>query len=47
MEDIQIIDLYWLRDEGAIRETDSKYGAFCQRIAISVRCPAGNNDLAS
>ena len=36
MEDIQIIDLYWLRDERAISETDSKYGAFCQRIAMNI-----------
>ena len=36
MEDIQIIDLYWLRDERAISETDSKYGAFCHRIAMNL-----------
>ena len=36
MEDIQIIDLYWLRDERAISETDSKYGAFCHRIAMNI-----------
>ena len=24
MEDVQIIDLYWLRDERAIGETDAK-----------------------
>ena len=36
MEDAQIIEMYWLRDEGAIRETDSKYGAFCQRIAMNI-----------
>ncbi len=36
MEDIQIIDLYWLRDERAIGETDSKYGAFCHRIAMNI-----------
>lgn len=36
MEDIQIIDLYWLRSEQAIRETDSKYGPFCHRIAMNI-----------
>lgn len=36
MEDAQIIEMYWLRDEGAIRETDTKYGAFCQRIAMNI-----------
>ena len=36
MEDVQIIDLYWLRDEGAIRETDIKYGAFCHRVAMNI-----------
>ena len=36
MEDIQIIDLYWSRDEGAIRETDSKYGGFCHRLAMNI-----------
>ena len=34
MEDLQIIDLYWQRDEQAIRETDGKYGALCHRIAM-------------
>ena len=36
MEDIRIIDLYWLRDETAIRETDTKYGAFCHRMAMNI-----------
>ena len=36
MEDIQIVELYWLRDEGAIRETDNKYGAFCHKIAMNI-----------
>ena len=36
MEDLQIIDLYWLRDEQAIRETDGKYGAFCHRLAMNI-----------
>ena len=36
MEDVQIIDLYWQRDESAIRETDSKYGRFCQKLAMNI-----------
>lgn len=36
MEDIQIIDLYWQWDEGAIAATDSKYGAFCHHIAMNI-----------
>ena len=34
MEDIQIIDLYWRRDEQAIGETDSKYGGFCHKLLL-------------
>lgn len=33
MEDREIIDLYWVRDEAAIRETDRKYGRLCNYIA--------------
>ena len=36
MEDIQIIELYWMRDEAAIRETDVKYGTFCHRVAMNI-----------
>ena len=36
MEDAQIIDMYWLRDEYAIQATDDKYGAFCHRIAMNI-----------
>lgn len=36
MEDSVIIDLYWQRSEQAIAETDSKYGAFCHRIAMNI-----------
>lgn len=36
MEDSQIIDLYWQRDETAIHETQQKYGAFCHRIARGI-----------
>ena len=36
MEDMQIIDLYWRRDESAIRETDVKYGPFCHKVAMNI-----------
>ena len=36
MEDVQIIDLYWLRDQRAISETDRKYGRFCHSIAMNI-----------
>ena len=36
MEDRQIIKLYWLRDESAISETDTKYGKFCRYIAYQI-----------
>lgn len=35
MEDSQIIELYWQRDEQAIAETSSKYGTFCFGIQES------------
>ena len=42
MEDAAIVDLYWARDEGAIRETDAKYGRYC--YAIAYRILAGRED---
>lgn len=36
MEDAQIIDLYWQRDEAAIAATQEKYGTFCHRIAKNI-----------
>lgn len=33
MDDTQILDLYWQRDEHAIHETNCKYGAYCYSIA--------------
>lgn len=33
MEDGQIIDLYWKRDQRAVRETDGKYGRLLHSIA--------------
>lgn len=36
MEDNQIIELYFRRDEAALQETHSKYGAYCFRIAKNI-----------
>ena len=36
MEDNQIIELYFRRDESALTETAKKYGTFCLRIAMNV-----------
>lgn len=36
MEDSQIIALFWMRNEQAIRETEKKYGSTCRRIAMNI-----------
>ena len=36
MEDSKIIDLFWNRDEEAIRHTEMKYGAYCHTIASNI-----------
>ena len=36
MDDSKIIDLYWQRDERAIEETDSKYGAYCRAVSMNI-----------
>ncbi len=36
MEDRQIIELYFQRDERAIAETSEKYGGFCTHIAMNI-----------
>ena len=36
MEDQQIIELYFKRDEAALLETAKKYGTFCLRIAMNI-----------
>ena len=33
MEDSEIVELYWRRDEAAIGETEEKYGALCRSVA--------------
>lgn len=36
MEDANILDLYWKRDEQAIVQTDQKYGRYCHFIAYQI-----------
>ena len=36
MDDLNIIELYFERNERAIRETDAKYGKLCYRIAYNI-----------
>lgn len=36
MEDGQIVNLYWRRDEDAIRATEQKYGGFCRRLSMNI-----------
>ena len=42
MKDSQIVDLYWQRDEHAIRETDAKYGAYCFTVADRILSDSGD-----
>ena len=36
MQDGEIIELYFKRDEAAIKETDIKYGAYCHTVAMNI-----------
>ena len=36
MEDMDIVQLYWDRNERAIRETAAKYGGYCRSIAVHI-----------
>ena len=36
MDDLQIIELYFVRDEQAINATDDKYGKLCLHVAINI-----------
>lgn len=36
MDDQQIVELYWRRDEAAIFATETKYGRYCRRIAANI-----------
>jgi len=36
MEDIRIVELYWQKNEDAIKESNGKYGAYCFAIANNI-----------
>lgn len=36
MEDFEIVELYWDRNENAITQTERKYGKYCRKIAYSI-----------
>ena len=36
MEDNRIVELYWERNEQAIKETSLKYGGLCTHIAQNI-----------
>ena len=36
MRDEEIVALYWVRNEEAIRETSQKYGAYLSKIALNI-----------
>lgn len=43
MDDKEIVELYWQRNESAIGETAARYGRFCHSIAFNI---LGNNEDA-
>ena len=36
MDDLKIIELYFSRDEQALRETADKYGAYCMAVSMNI-----------
>lgn len=38
MEDAKIVELYWLRDQQAISQTESKYGHYLTKVAMNILC---------
>ncbi len=44
MEDGKIVELYWARDERAIRETDSRYGRYLWTVAYHVLADHADSD---
>ena len=36
MEDREIINLYWAREERALQETERKYGGLCRSVAFNI-----------
>ena len=44
MEDLEIIELYWSRDECAIGETAAKYGSYCGSIVMNILASAEDTE---
>jgi RNA polymerase sigma-70 factor (ECF subfamily) len=44
MQDFEIVDLYWARDENAITETNVKYGSYCRKIAMNIVANAEDSE---
>lgn len=41
MEDSKIIELYWARDELAIKQSEEKYGTYCFSVANNILSDGG------
>ncbi len=46
MNDQRIVDLYWQRDESAIRHTQAAYGATLLRVALGILADRGESEEA-
>ena len=44
MQDDMIVDLYWQRNESAVRETQNKYGAMLMKIAMNILCDRSDRE---
>jgi RNA polymerase sigma-70 factor (ECF subfamily) len=44
MDDNRIVELYWERNESAIRETDNRYGRYLWKIAYNVLADREDSD---
>ena len=44
MQDFEIVDLYWARNENAITETNVKYGSYCRKIAMNIVANAEDSE---
>ena len=44
MEDSHIIELYWKRNESAIKESQMKYGGYCRTVAAQILHLAGGDE---
>lgn len=44
MQDERIVDLYWQREESAIRETEKKYGKYLLKVAYNILADQGDSE---